>query len=570
MRFRSISELVSSGNFPRFDRSLLHDGPRWSAFRFLLRGNARRLTWILVLGALALTAACNPDDLIIPPPADTPVQTAGDVADEPILSDQVDQCQGDLVAIVEAGRVNVRAQPYTGDNIVHVAMQGDVLRLIQRAEGEGWHQVVSPQDDSAAWIWSPLTRVGCFTAEVVSQPLNTVAQAWSRGDLQYGVAYVRQTSDLYEEPSPEAAIVGQATRDEILVVSEIVRNAENERWARLRALSADGKAQWIPARWLLSMPDHLLGLVESDAVQVGSRLLVMDLELLLSRLTAFPAGDAGLLYARSLYLDPDASSTAPECVGEDCAALETLRREDGSWTLRYEGRSTEDRSELSVDFVVPLYEVHVSNGWQWNEWQRRQFTRDLGSIGTKAILSDSMRMRRGLSDPVDWLPASLPERCRYVADWILVKNQWKLSVDPLERDVLADTLAVCDDADLETTARFAPLVGRDALRNVGAQAMDAQTANVFLECNARREILTVVNGRSEPVNLLDWHVHDENNQNRFSLPRWMLAPGERVDLGSGGALGDLQLSEAPVWNNNGDTAYLYDADYRLVATAACQ
>jgi micrococcal nuclease len=84
------------------------------------------------------------------------------------------------------------------------------------------------------------------------------------------------------------------------------------------------------------------------------------------------------------------------------------------------------------------------------------------------------------------------------------------------------------------------------------------------------ESVTIQNAGSETVNLAGFVVRDESSANRFVLPAFELEPGHRVSVVSGS--GDLSSgtfewrTAQPVWNNEGDTAFVLDPRGRIVAT----
>lgn len=82
------------------------------------------------------------------------------------------------------------------------------------------------------------------------------------------------------------------------------------------------------------------------------------------------------------------------------------------------------------------------------------------------------------------------------------------------------------------------------------------------------EWLTVVNNSGGPVQLGGFSLSDESN-NSFELPAHELAAGGKVRIHTGtGRPSDSALflgRDRPLWNNDGDTAILRDADGSLIA-----
>ena len=84
-----------------------------------------------------------------------------------------------------------------------------------------------------------------------------------------------------------------------------------------------------------------------------------------------------------------------------------------------------------------------------------------------------------------------------------------------------------------------------------------------MACDAHSELMITI------TNLAGWHLHDHGNLNRFTLPEWLLVSGAKVTLDSGNAEADIRLTDQLIWNNDADTAYLYDRNYRLITAREC-
>lgn len=84
--------------------------------------------------------------------------------------------------------------------------------------------------------------------------------------------------------------------------------------------------------------------------------------------------------------------------------------------------------------------------------------------------------------------------------------------------------------------------------------------------NLRGETVTVTNGGSSPACLDGWRLTDEGANHVYTFAGTTLPAGGSVTLATGSAAGDVRWKSDNVWNNDGDTAYLYDAAGRLVST----
>ena len=281
----------------------------------------------------------------------------------------------------------------------------------------------------------------------------------------------------------------------------------------------------------------------------------------LAELETEPESDGGRLYARALYVPETAAAAALPCDGP-CAVIQDSRLADGSWFLPYESRYTFDRSGLKAVHLLPLYELHRSGGWNWAPEKQTQYGAGALERGPDvwALFSLEMLAARGFADPGIWLPEAGPGRCAYVMDWIGQKALWRLSVDPREKEALTAALSNCHDISL---------IPPSASLLSTPDPTGTETVSVQVECHARAEVVSIVNRSGEVLNLQNWHLHDEGNRHRFQLPHWPLGVDGEVSLGFGQAAADIQLTAVPVWNNYGDTVYLYDDNYNLIVVQPC-
>jgi competence protein ComEC len=78
------------------------------------------------------------------------------------------------------------------------------------------------------------------------------------------------------------------------------------------------------------------------------------------------------------------------------------------------------------------------------------------------------------------------------------------------------------------------------------------------------EYVCLVNQTDEPVDLLGWLLRDGAGQDVNTLPDFTLAPEARVRVhpgkGRNSATDLFGISGSPVWNNEGDSVTLLDAD----------
>ena len=476
----------------------------------------------------------------------------------PALAASAEACPpGQQAAVIQADRLRVRAAPNAEASILGMVARDETYPAVEQTENGAWIRILRAGDTRAAWVFGSLVRLTCVTGASQVVARRTLAQLWSRGELFSGIAYAIEPTQAFTQPDAAADVAYAVEAGSWVVASSIRENAQGERWARIQPTHAFAAGAWVPADRLAPAPDTLLERAADDSLVLGTRIFIQGYAQALEALKEFPAGSGGRRYDRTAY----APAPAADACDAACAALQAAQRADGSWFLRYENRMTRDRSAVRAEPLLPLFEVHNSEGWLWDEEQRARFRDSSRDPAQLAIISQSMKQARGAADPAAWLPAERHGRCRYAVDWISAKGRWDLAVDKAEKRVLADILATCDDPSLAVTA------------SAGTRADAAPSVPGFrlaLRCNARTELVTIVNRGAATVNLEGWHLHDAGNANRFRLPRWALQAGASVSLATGEAQGDIQLSATPAWNNDGDTGFLYDAGFHLVAARACE
>ncbi|RSN32385.1 HNH endonuclease [Amycolatopsis sp. WAC 01416] len=110
----------------------------------------------------------------------------------------------------------------------------------------------------------------------------------------------------------------------------------------------------------------------------------------------------------------------------------------GRWVSPYDGVTVTDAKSLDVDHMVPLAEAARSGTRSWSRTDRQRYANDPRVL--VAVTAKSNRSK-GDSDPAKWLPAK--DRCGYLARWVETKHDYRMTVDPAERDAIAAVLRRC-------------------------------------------------------------------------------------------------------------------------------
>ncbi len=245
----------------------------------------------------------------------------------------------------------------------------------------------------------------------------------------------------------------------------------------------------------------------------------------------------------------------------------------GDWLSVYDGVTTEEPGDIEIDHVVALAEAWDSGASAWDVSRRRDFANDLGFAGSLIAVSSLSNQHKSDQDPAEWMPPRRESWCQFARDWAAVKVRWDLSADQPEVSALHTALDTCGSQPAPAPPVPAPSsapVATTSTTRPDSPPSGGSLSVTALDCQGER--VTVANGGSAAVDLTGWTIHDEGTKHTFSFPAGhTLAAGASVSVKSDGppAPGELAWTNAPVWNNTGDTASLVDAAGVLQSTRAC-
>jgi len=112
----------------------------------------------------------------------------------------------------------------------------------------------------------------------------------------------------------------------------------------------------------------------------------------------------------------------------------------GNWNDPYSGKTITDASQLDIDHLVPLKEVHESGGHAWDDYKRRDYANDLNDPNTLIAVDRGLNRQKGAGDPAEWLPPNQAYQVGYAQAWVAVKLKWGLTSDSKEIAVLRSLL----------------------------------------------------------------------------------------------------------------------------------
>lgn len=159
-------------------------------------------------------------------------------------------------------------------------------------------------------------------------------------------------------------------------------------------------------------------------------------------------------YDRDDYLprwadrDGDCMDTRDEVLAQESVIEPTLSGDGcevvgGRWPGRYTGRTFTDPSDLDIDHIVPLAEAHASGAAEWSIERKRRYANDLEHPAALIAVEAGANRSKGADDPAEWRPPDASYHCRYLRQWVQVKDVWGLAMDRAERQAIESGLRDC-------------------------------------------------------------------------------------------------------------------------------
>ena len=200
-------------------------------------------------------------------------------------------------------------------------------------------------------------------------------------------------------------------------------------------------------------------------------------------------------YKRSLFgenkdVDKDGCNTRAEVLERD--SLVPVKKTgarctitSGKWASAFDGRTWLQSRDVQIDHLVSLKEVWDSGGWAWSAAQRSDYANDLVNRITLNVVSKKENAKKGEKDPSNYLPPLVSYRCTYLANWVAVKVQWKLSMDQSEYGRTKKLLEGCGTTSSTSTtvatSTSSPSTTTGAVAPVAAGSTAALLASITVE-----------------------------------------------------------------------------------------
>ena len=76
----------------------------------------------------------------------------------------------------------------------------------------------------------------------------------------------------------------------------------------------------------------------------------------------------------------------------------------GKWFDPYNGEYIYFASDLDIDHFVPLYNVHISGGWEWSEEKKTDFANNIEDPDVLIAVRNTTNREKSASSPDEWKP----------------------------------------------------------------------------------------------------------------------------------------------------------------------
>jgi len=281
--------------------------------------------------------------------------------------------------------------------------------------------------------------------------------------------------------------------------------------------------------------------------------------------------------------DKDCQNTRHEVLIEESLAKVAFKTDrkcqvaTGEWFDLYTGETITDATRLDVDHMIPLKNAHNSGGWAWDKSRKAAFANDMSYADHLIAVTASANRKKGARGPEEWKPTNRGYWCDYAIDWVQIKIDWDLSATKAEWGALEEMLETCDSTpSIPAVSHKAesPATVKEAVSPAAASSDSSDVRIASIDCKGKPEVVTIENSGASTQDLTGWEVSDDGQGHTFNFPNgFLLGSGSSVKLVSGGSGQDTESviywKTRTVWNNDGDTARLFDPSGETVSERKC-
>lgn len=112
----------------------------------------------------------------------------------------------------------------------------------------------------------------------------------------------------------------------------------------------------------------------------------------------------------------------------------------GQWNDYYFDEIHTLASQVDIDHVVPLKHAHDSGAALWSPSQKQIFANDKENL---VITNKHYNRQKGSKTIGEWLPVQSGYACKYVQDWVKIKNKYHLILGASEISTIEKLRGKC-------------------------------------------------------------------------------------------------------------------------------
>lgn len=185
--------------------------------------------------------------------------------------------------------------------------------------------------------------------------------------------------------------------------------------------------------------------VEADELEAGMRQLA-GLEV--TELDTVPGYDRDRFGQRWADIDRNGCDQRNDALRAGASTVTTKPGTHGCVVVEamiedpYTGRQiafVKGENTVDIDHVVPLSRAWQQGAAHWDDDRREEFANVAMNL---AAVDAAVNRSKGDSGPEEWLPEA--GRCRYVVQWIAVKDTYELTITAAEKKALEGELDACE------------------------------------------------------------------------------------------------------------------------------
>lgn len=112
----------------------------------------------------------------------------------------------------------------------------------------------------------------------------------------------------------------------------------------------------------------------------------------------------------------------------------------GQWKDYYYPQTFTKSSDIDVDHLIPLKNAFETGGGEWGRKEKETFANDPENL---VLTSKKYNRSKGAKGIDAWLPVDQEYACKYIKDWVKIKQKYQLHLTAAEKNTLVTIKEKC-------------------------------------------------------------------------------------------------------------------------------